>query len=600
MSLLRTLDRTSAVSNCSHARPILAFLCPVLSAESSRRAFSKKTMTSSPPCAQDRVEHVFIHALVRAGTCSRHAKHMSTSRRTQVIAGGVYRASRDNRASKTARAHEQDQPDAAEGSAQRVRRGFRNFAEKELRALVDYYGIELDTRPPAEPDDDGGLIWNIGNDHVPWPLRDEGDAVHIERLVQLLHDEESSHDIVFNTYRQLPTPGVVYLDTATIRALLHHLSVLERPTPIAMQRFLSVLDDMKMAHIHIIRSEWTTAIHLAGRAMSTMSVDDMQASLRLWHDMEYRAGLKGSIVTLNVLFNVAVMAGKYTLAETFLKEMQARRLPVHRHHRVSKIYYYGVLQDGNAVRKTYQDLVASGDIVDTTVMNAVMAALIRAGEPSAAEHVFERMKRLHASRTTPAPGHQFFMRTWRQRRSLGLLLTNEAFYLNHVGEKDKLRELQDYAPIAPDSRTYALMIRHQSSTIGNFDRVYELLQEMRHNAVPLEGTIFIVIFRGFHSFGGVRYTAWTRDKLEKIWAQYLKALGQGLERTWLSSLAIVAVLRAFGKVTDAERTLKAWQELRRLWQPNEEELETVLKVLRSLVPVQTPTGFFNENPDHTL
>ncbi|KAF1849753.1 uncharacterized protein K460DRAFT_360601, partial [Cucurbitaria berberidis CBS 394.84] len=339
-----------------------------------------------------------------------------------------------------------------------------------------------------------------------------------------------------------------------------------------MQRFLSILDDMKTAHIHIIRSEWTSAIHFAGRAMGNVSADNLQSALYIWRDMEHRAGIKGGFVTLNVLFNVAVQAGKYTLAETLMKEMQARKLELHRYFRVSLIYYYGVLQNGDAVRKTYQELVTAGEIVDTVVMNAVIASLIRAGEPEAAEHVFERMKRLNAERAAPAPGHRFFMRHWRDRRLLAQHLTYEARRLNKLGDEEELKKLQDFAPIAPDSRTYALLIRHQATTAGNIDRVDELLREMRYNSIPLEGTIFIVIFHGFNSFGGVRYTSWTPDKLEKIWTQYLKALNNKLERTWLSSLSIIAALKAFSRCTDAERTLKAWQEIRKLWQPNEEEL----------------------------
>lgn len=458
--------------------------------------------------------------------------------------------------------------------------------------MVDYYGIHIDTRPEEEVPDDGNLVWNVGDAHEPWPLRDPQDSKHIQQLQKLLKDDETPQADAFKAYKKLPAPGVVYLTTETIRSMLHHLSIVERPTPVATQRFLSVLDDMKTAHIHIIRSEWTTAIHLAGRAMGTVSADELQAALQMWRDMEHRAGVKGGFVTLNVLFDISVKAGKYELAETFYKELQARKLPIHRHFRISLLYYYGILRNGDAVRKTYQDLVNSGDIVDTVVLNSVIAALIRAGEPSAAEHVFERMKRLHATRTVPAPGHRFFNRAWRDRRSLGLYLTHEARQMNRNNEPDAVKELQDYAPIAPDARTYGLLIRHHSVSAGNIDRVYELLQEMRYNSVPLEGTVFIVIFQGFSQFGGVRYSSWTRDKLEKFWSQFLKALQERLERTWISVTAVVSALKAFAKVTDPERTMRAWEEIRKMWEPTEAELENVMKVLRKLVPTQGD-GFFN-------
>ena len=333
-----------------------------------------------------------------------------------------------------------------------------------------------------------------------------------------------------------------------------------------MQRFLSILDDMKNAHIHIIRSEWTSAMYFAGRCMGRVSADEVQSALYIWRDMEKRAGVKGSTVTLNVLFDVAVKAGKYTLAETFLKELQARKLKLHRHFRVSLLYYYGVLQDGNAVRKAYQDLVSSGDVVDTVVMNSVIAALIRAGEPSAAEHVFERMKRLHATRTHPRQNPW----NWRERRQAGLHLTYEGRKLHELGDLKRQKHFQDQALIAPDSRTYGLIIRHHASTAGNIDRVQDLLRDMQYNQIPIDGTIFIVVLYGFSSFGGVRYSSWTRDKLENLWSQYLQSVEVGVQRTWFSSMSVIVALKAFRKCTDAERTLQAWQEVQQIWHPSPE------------------------------
>ncbi|KAH8730293.1 hypothetical protein GQ44DRAFT_823612 [Phaeosphaeriaceae sp. PMI808] len=595
MSLFRTLDRTSAVSNTIHARPLLTFLCPVLQKKASRRGFSKSAISIAPQLAHSNqyVEAWFIKALARAASCREHAKHIST---LNGVVPHTHKIQKIRYKSTWPIAGKDDDGEQTVRTGLRPLRKVRQFAKKELRALVDYYGIELDTRPEEEVPDGGALIWNVGDTHEPWPLKHLRDGLHILRLEKLLKDDEASHDKVFDTYNELPSPGVVYLRLDTIRALLHHLAIVERPSPLAMQRFLSILDDMKQAHIHIITSEWTSAIHLTGRAMGNVSAHDLQSALYVWRDMEHRAGIKSSFVTLNVLFNVAVRAENYSLAETFLKELQARRLPLHRHFRISVIYYYGVMKNGNMVRRTYQDLVNAGEIVDTIVMNAVIAALIRAGEPAAAEHVFERMKRLHASKSVAAPGHKFFNRTWRDRRELGLHFTHEGRRLNKTKDEEALKQLQDYAPMAPDARTYGLLIRHQAVTTGNIDRVNELLQEMRHNSVQLEGTIFIVIFRGFAHFGGVRYSSWTRDRLERIWTQYLQALQQSLERTWISLMSVIAVLKAFAKCTDPDRTLQAWKDIRKLWHPTEEELENVMEMLRRLIPQQGENFFDEQRP----
>ncbi|KAJ4357725.1 uncharacterized protein N0V89_002301 [Didymosphaeria variabile] len=547
------------------------------------------------------MENLFIQALARAGSCPEHAKQISTLRDGLPFTGPHHKKSRKSIESIVRREY---------ASAKPVGKGpFRiakKFAEKELKALVDYYGI--DTNPPQDweeaVEDGDSLVWNVGDEHEPWPPKEPKDAEIVEKLKALVKLDVPSHDEIWNAYRQLSEPRIVYLPASTIHDMLHELSIVERPTLVAMQRYLSILDDMKNAHIHVRRHEWTTATHLAGRYKGAVSSDDLQSALYLWRDMEQRANVRGSHVTFNILFDIAVKAGKFTLAELLLKEMKSRRLTFHRHFRVSLIYYHGVMQNGNGVRRVYQQMVEAGDIVDVVVMNAVIAALIRAGEPSAAEHVFERMKRLAATgraagSTSPftAPGGPTITKTdrsWRGRRKLGLDLTYEGRRLAWDCDRDGLKRLQEWAPISPNSRTYSLLIRYQATVTGNIDRVNELLREMGYNGVPLEGSIFVVIFHGFSRFGGVRYSSWTRSKLEQTWTEYLQAVKDGLDRTWISQTSVVAALKAFKKCADAQRTMDAWWEVRALWQPSGEEEDSVLKTLRHLVPQR---GFFDGKRD---
>lgn len=597
MSLLRALDGTTctaAVANAITTRPMLSFLYPSPRpvSKNTRRSFANTAMSRTPRVPSSNSPHdtwdtFFIQALARAGSCREHQRQIATLREVLPPATTHHRKRRKS----TMHGGRKQFHKSTQVKGPFTKK-VKQFAEKELRALVDYYGIELDGEPEEEERDKTGLlIWNTGDDHQPWPVKEEAHAAYIGELKELLESEEASHDAIYDCYKRLPAPGVAYLETKTIRTLLHHLSIVERPNSVSTQRFLSILDDMKDANIHINQSEWTTAIHFAGRHLGPLSKElSVQSALLVWWDMEKRAGVKGGTVTLNVLFNVAVTAGRYTLAEVFLKEMQARKLKMHRHFRISMLYYYGVMQNGNGVRRTYQSIVSAGDVVDTVVLNAVISALFRAGEPSAAEHVFERMKRLHAAKQhlrKPPP------RNWRENRALGLHLTYEGRRIAQSGDPQQRKELHDSAPIAPDSRTYGLVIRHHATTAGNIDRVQDLLKEMKLNSVPLDGTISIVIMHGFASFGGVRYSSWTLDKLERIWKLYLQNVEEQMQRTFISRFSVIAALRAFRKTADAERTLKAWEEVRAHWEPSAEEKEAVLVELRKLVPEHP--AFFSRN-----
>lgn len=464
----------------------------------------------------------------------------------------------------------------------------KRFTRADLRALVDHYSVDAKAEP--EEEDEGPGVWDVADyKHEPWTPNDFKVFDTIDKLEEILKREEPSHDDIYATYRQLPEPRVPYLTLPVIRDMLHILSVVERPDLLSMQRYLSILDDMKHANIPITASEYTSAIHYAGRSLGVVGPDDLQSALHLWRDMEKRANIKGSHVTFNVLFDIAVKAGKFTLAELFLKELTSRGLQFYRHFRVTLLYYHGVMKNGSGVRSVYQEMVTAGDIVDTVVMNAVIAALFRAGEPSAAEHVFERMKRLDATGSLSAPSFRHGAltfsqgRTWRARRALGLALTHHGNRLK-AEDEEAHKALQAWASIAPNSHTYSLLIRHHAISTGNIDRVNELLREMGYNGVPLQGSIFVVIFQGFATYGGVRYSSWTRTRLDQTWGEYLQAVKDGLDTTWMSSTSVVAALKAYRKCADGAATVRVWEEAREVWMPGVEEEEFVVKVLRGLVP----------------
>ncbi|KAF2198093.1 hypothetical protein GQ43DRAFT_465888 [Delitschia confertaspora ATCC 74209] len=602
MSLLRTLDRTTCVTVVSNvvSLPVCEFLYPALykaaPSRASRRPFHHSVprdipqLPSSSPLKS--MDNIFISALVQAGSCKQHAKHLSTF---QSVVPHTFNHHKTRRKSTV---HEGKKEPNAEAVTRRPFKPLKKLsvvAKAELKAMVDYYGIEpLDDEPRKSVPDEGLLQWNVGNEHQPWPVQDPTQNEYIERLEELLKDDLATHEEIYATYKLLPAPGVVYLHIDTIRDLLHHLAIVEERNQASMHRYLSILDDMKTAHIHITSGEWTSAIAFAGKFMRQVSSDEIESALYIWKEMETRAGIKGTHVTFSVLFDVAVKAGKYSLAEMFLNEMNVRNLKFHRHFRISLIYYWGVRRNGNAVRQAYQDLVEQGDIIDTVVMNAVIAALFRAGEPAAAEHVFHRMKRLNSAKTNPCPPPA----DWREARKLSIRLTKGGMKYRAQKDTQERAALQELAPIAPDSHTYGLVIRHYAESAGNIDQVMMLLQEMKNNSIPLHGTIFIVIFHGFASFGGVRYSSWTRYHLERFWAEYLKLVQSGLAKMYFSPLAVVAGLKAWRKCADEGETLRAWEEIRGLWDMNAEDEERVLRVLNRLCPrTGMQTSYFRGNLD---
>ena len=395
-------------------------------------------------------------------------------------------------------------------------------------------------------------------------------------LYELLNLRDCTHKAAFEAYSAVPSPGVSYLSEEGIRLLFRQLSTVEKKDEDSMLRYLSVVDDMKSADLPMTEAEWNSAIAFCGLCFARIRAADVESALRTWKEMEEEAAVKSGNVTFNILFDMAAKAGKFVLAEMILKEMESRKLSINRYARVGFIYYHGLRADGDAVRRTYREFVEAGEIVDTVVLNCVIASLIRAGEPAAAEQVYERMKRTLAKYT----GERLPSFCWRRTRDLGRALDRAARNFRH--DPSKLQAVRDEQLLAPDLQTYAIFVENHASRTGELRRIITLLTEMQYFGLPMHGRIFLKIFKGFAFHGGIRYTIWTKARLESVWSALLAALDESDVK--IMKWMVIWTVRAFERCAGRERTLEVWGELRRRWKPKHSgELEMVMGILRDVL-----------------
>ena len=362
----------------------------------------------------------------------------------------------------------------------------------------------------------------------------------MQAFVDLLLDDKSSNRALFEVYKKLPDPGVAYLPRGVIRLFLQRMSTPHYKSERSMLRYLSLIDDMQRASLPITSAEWSSAIYLAGRSFVRVTDAEIASAFRIWREMEQEADVQASHVTFNILFDIAVRAGKFVLGETVLKEMYARGLRLNRLGRVSLIYYHGLRGDGDGVRKSYRDFVEAGEIVDTLVLNCVMASLIHAQEPIAAEQIYERMKRLQdrlAKGKRDDSGEALFMKypppgsnrlgAEMASNSLGRILLRSARLKKILPEHHA--ELQNSMPLRPDSITFRNLITHHASTSGDLDRLTVLMNDMNeHFDLPFTPLMFQVLFKGFAIHGGSKSddAKWTNKRLELVWQACLAAIKQ--------------------------------------------------------------------------
>ncbi|APA12465.1 hypothetical protein SS1G_03931 [Sclerotinia sclerotiorum 1980 UF-70] len=459
-----------------------------------------------------------------------------------------------------------------------------NQTREELMELVDqYHGTSYTHQLPIV---ESPNLYQPGNgphlqvsdeeeDEWPPPLQAwPADGETKEKLKKLesalKHFYTEDAEDVYQIYRELPEPRAPYLEANLRHMLLRHLSIVERKDEHSMLRYFSVVDDMKSTAIPLTISEWTSAISFASKYVAKATEVEVESALKMWKEMEHIAGVRGNNATFNVLYDVACKAGKFTLGEMIYKEMIARGLEYNRFHYVSMIFTCGLKKDGDGARAAYKALVDAGEIVDTVVLNAMISALIKSYEPSAALNIYERMKTMHAERT----GTQEWHRSFKNRREVKRGLLRMAMEFRH--DPEGRAKVQERSIVCPDLQTYRLLVNHFAITEGELDKAAKFLEEMGLFNVPLHGALFLSLFKGFHLHGGTRYTKWTAARLESVWKAYLKALDKGVEDIYMSTWIVTNVLKAFATCSGQARATEVWRDIRERWQPDERQLNAIM------------------------
>ncbi|KAK5656275.1 hypothetical protein OQA88_5038 [Cercophora sp. LCS_1] len=394
--------------------------------------------------------------------------------------------------------------------------------------------------------------------HILWNLQ-------FAIISRLRSREAVDLDNIYETYLQLPEPRIPYIHGRLRHQLLKTLGQPDKKNSKSMLRYFAIVADVKNCGFPLTATEWNAAISFASRYVGTSTAVEAEWALKLWRQMEVEAGIKGTDVTFNILFDVASKAGNFTLAEMIYKEMESRGHRPNRYHHVSLIHFFGLKMDTGGLRAAYTDMVNAGEMIDTVVLNAVISGLLRSGEEDSAERVYERMKAMASRDGVVIP-----VRTYSSSR----VITQALDMFARIGRKhpDLRPHLQESSLLYPDLQTYRILINHHGVKRGDLATVARYVDEMKFFQIPLHGSIFLALFKGFASHGGSHSgTQWSAQRLRSIWCALLGALddkSSGLEiKVWLA----IWVLRAFHRCDTCEGILDAYQELKNRWQLGEED-----------------------------
>ena len=359
----------------------------------------------------------------------------------------------------------------------------------------------------------------------------------VRDLATALWQEEKSNQYIFRLYRDIPSPGVSYFSKRTRGELLRRFSRPPERRWVDARRYLALVEDMISSGLPMSRSLWTSAIHLAGRAAGKVKKHDLIRAIGVWQQMEHVAGIKSDHIVFNTLFDVSIKAGQFTVADRLVAEMKKRGLGFDRCGKVTMIYYHGLRQDFEGIRRTYNEFVDSGEFVDTMVLNCLLASFIRAGQVKTAELLYLRMMQAQAttqkhlndgkSHHSPTLSPEFNIYRRRAQKLTRLLKFSMLLKIKLPEHYDAL---QDALPMTPDTRTFHIFLKFHAHESGDLPGFMSVLADMENTfAVPPRGMIYLLLFEGFAQHGR-RRKAWSAERLQEAWRAFLRALHESKHR----------------------------------------------------------------------
>ncbi|KAM4060748.1 pentatricopeptide repeat protein [Hirsutella rhossiliensis] len=374
---------------------------------------------------------------------------------------------------------------------------------------------------------------------------------------RLRHPSRVSLESICKLYSLLPEPRMLHITWQWRNRLMRVMGTPRKRDMESMLRYFALVADVKDAGLTLRRSQWNFALAFAAKYASRTTAREMESTLRLWREMEREANVPGNEVTFNILFDVAAKAGNFALADMIYQEMESRGIEYNRFHHVSLIHYFGLKLDSGGIRAAYREMVESGEMIDTVVLNCVISGLLRCGEEGPAEETYERMKNNHT--LAPALPQRDYM--------MSKVITKVIMMFSKVSKKHpELKEtLQTTVHLSPDLHTYKLLVQHYAIRVGNLNRVVKYLDEMKFLKVPVHPTIFLALFKGFYMHGGFPGSDWSEPRLDGLLSALYHARDTHAKNFPIDRWLVIWALRAVKKCSSAEALEETFDAMVRRW-----------------------------------
>jgi pentatricopeptide repeat protein len=376
--------------------------------------------------------------------------------------------------------------------------------------------------------------------------------------IKLRHPHHRTNESIYKLYMQLPEPRMLNLTGEWRDRLMRIMGLPHKKNTESMLRYFSLVGEVKKAGLTLRRSHWNYAIAFATKYANQADSKEVDSALKLWQQMERETSYWGSNdVTFNVLFDVAAKAGNFELAEMIYKEMVRRKIDFNRFHHVSLIHFFGLKLDSSGIRAAYKEMVDSGEMIDTVALNAVIGGFLKCGEEDAAEETYRKMM------SSNRPSYELPPKNYFTDKVMTKIL---CMFASVSKKHPELKvSLQTNVQLAPDFRTYKILVEYYAVKAGDLSRVTRYLDEMQYLNIPIHPTIFLALLKGFYVHGGLEDSQWTATRLENVLGALYEARDENARGFRIDTWLVIWALRAVQKCSTTEAVVNTYDEMQQRW-----------------------------------
>jgi len=106
---------------------------------------------------------------------------------------------------------------------------------------------------------------------------------------------------------------------------------------------------------------------------------------------------------------------------------------------------------------------------------------------------------------------------------------------------------------------------------------------MKYFQVPLHGSIFLALFKGFANCGGYSGSNWSEQRLQSVWEALLQALDRNAEGLYVDTWLAIWALRAFDRCSTPVSVFRVYNSLSLRWKLSGEDSDFMIGFLHNLL-----------------